>query len=176
MKAIQTTAAALASIALTTASVTTSAEAGTREDACAIWLCLPTGFAVEGCGRAKTAWLRRLARAQSPLPSWGSCSVNPGSTGSYETGREPYQQCRAGYVRAEDWLIDERDRFQRPEDVLRGRGETGPLCVDPTVCAPYDVEGGRCTAAYVPRVNDTPEWIEMTIDGQNIGRFYYALP
>ena len=164
-----------ASLALCAASVATPAQAGTKEDACSIWLCLPTGFALDGCGKAKTAWIKRLARGKSPLPSWGSCSVGS-STGSYTMGREPYAQCSAGYVRS--WRREDEDLARIDASIDRIEEDSGigvPVCVRASSCLDAG-NAGSCTDAYTPAPNPTPEWVEMVIDGKSVGRFYYAMP
>lgn len=45
-------------------------------DECAIWMCLPVGFAVPGCGAAHSAMIDRLLAFKGPVPSFGSCSVD----------------------------------------------------------------------------------------------------
>ena len=46
------------------------------QDECAIWLCLPFGFAVPGCDKAFSAMIDRLQEFRNPVPSFGSCSVD----------------------------------------------------------------------------------------------------
>ena len=177
MRRLNLSTAIIASVTMVAASTTTPAQAGTKEDACAIWLCLPVGFALEGCGGAKTAWAKRLAQFKSPLPSWSSCSVKKGSTGSYTTGTEPYQACRSGYVSTRNWREDEVQRVDEIADRIDPGGRVGgtPACVRMASCA-NPTDAGSCRDAYTPLANPTPHWIEMVIDGQEVGRFYYNTP
>jgi hypothetical protein len=45
------------------------------EDECAIWLCMPAAFAVDGCSGAFDAMIARVTHIppKSPLPAWSSC-------------------------------------------------------------------------------------------------------
>lgn len=42
-------------------------------DDCAIWLCLPVGFAHETCNDPHRAFLRRIRQHKSPLPPFSDC-------------------------------------------------------------------------------------------------------
>lgn len=169
--------ASVSAFAVIALSAQQPATAGSRENACAIWLCLPAGFSLPGCGKAKTAWLDRLADFKPPLPSWSSCSANPNSTGSFTTGREPYQACNAGYTQVQfhDNEAPVRSRNGLPRIEEEPSASTLPVCVRTTSCRnPHDVR--TCPSAYTPAANPTPEWVEMVIDGKNVGRFNYARP
>ena len=45
------------------------------EDECAIWLCMPAAFAVDGCDGAFDAMIDRVTHIppKSPIPAWSSC-------------------------------------------------------------------------------------------------------
>ena len=46
-------------------------------DECSIWLCLPVGFSVSGCGSAKSIFMKKLRKGKNPIPSWSKCAVAP---------------------------------------------------------------------------------------------------
>ena len=50
------------------------------QDECAIWLCMPAGFAVDGCSGAFHAMIHRVAHIppKSPLPPFTSCVIDSG--------------------------------------------------------------------------------------------------
>lgn len=55
------------------------------EDECAIWLCLPIGFAFPECGPARIAMYERLFQFKAPAPSFRSCEApNSTNTNVYE--------------------------------------------------------------------------------------------
>lgn len=52
--------------------------------ACAIWLCLPVGFAALSCHKAKSAMVKRMFKGKSPVPSFESCQIStPTNTNRY---------------------------------------------------------------------------------------------
>ena len=59
------------------------------EDECAIWLCITVGFAPSECQSARVAMYKRLLEFKSPLPSFGSCSVDGANTTNLDYAWEP---------------------------------------------------------------------------------------
>lgn len=59
----------------------------TSENECAIWLCLPSGFA-DGCSGAHSAFKKRLLKGKSPLPNWSSCSEDNNKAAPYTFDRK----------------------------------------------------------------------------------------
>ena len=52
--------------------------------ACAIWLCLPIGFAAPSCHKAKSEMVKRMFKGKSPVPSFESCQIlSPTNTNRY---------------------------------------------------------------------------------------------
>ena len=65
------------------------------ESECSIWLCLPVGFP-SGCGKAKSAFKKRIRKGKSPLPSFSSCVVNGG--GGLSSGDEGEITSKTGHA------------------------------------------------------------------------------
>ncbi len=88
-------------LVLTLGSLLPSTNAASQDD-CSIWLCLPQNFG-PGCGAARSAMLRRLAKfpPSPPLPSWSACSVrgpiSPSVQRHFRQGWDPFYPCRTGY-------------------------------------------------------------------------------
>ncbi len=59
------------------------------EDECAIWLCITVGFAPGECQPARLAMYKRLFEFKSPLPSFGSCSVDGANQNNIDYTWEP---------------------------------------------------------------------------------------
>lgn len=61
-----------------------------NQNECAIWLCLPFGFALPGCSAPRSAMLQRLFEFKGPAPAFSSCeasnSTNP-NTYQMSTGK-----------------------------------------------------------------------------------------
>lgn len=51
------------------------------EAACAIWICLPAGFAFGECSAAKKEFKDRIFKGKKPLPAFSSCSADGESHG-----------------------------------------------------------------------------------------------
>ena len=70
--------------------------------ACKIWLCLPAGFP-SGCSDAHTAMIKRIRHFKPPLPSFGSCAVNPeintGSHMSFTAGQAAWMPATQTYIK-----------------------------------------------------------------------------
>lgn len=47
------------------------------EDECAIWICLPGGFAPSECNPAKSAMISRVKDLKPPLPPFSACMNDP---------------------------------------------------------------------------------------------------
>lgn len=67
-----------------------------KKNKCAIWLCLPAGFA-QGCGGAKSEFRKRIRKGRSPLPSWSSCSA-PNKNGNHDPQPYSYQRVYKTYM------------------------------------------------------------------------------
>lgn len=63
------------SILISTATMPTAEAMTAHEEECSIWLCLPVGFAAQGCSPAKSRAMKKIRKGKNPLPSWGSCST-----------------------------------------------------------------------------------------------------
>lgn len=61
------------------------------QDECAIWLCLPQGFAPSACGGAQAAFNERIMKQESPLPDLSECGGNS-NDGSYKVVASGYTQ------------------------------------------------------------------------------------
>lgn len=138
------------------------------QDACAIWLCLPASFDPSDCADAQVEFEKRNATGQPPLPPLSSCSEDSGSgggSGSYKQGYSPYEDCREGY--------DARTTRAVGHD----GGQATRSCVNPSSCRTYhsgDTEETKCTDFYSPKRRDKPYYIDLTVDGQPFGRYYYS--
>jgi len=81
----------------------TSPAYAASEDECAIWLCLPVGFAFSECTAAYGAMLDRIFSfpPKPPLPLFGSCSVDSPNGGSFTHEVSDYAPCRADETEVE---------------------------------------------------------------------------
>ncbi|WP_394213485.1 conjugal transfer protein TraL [Enterovibrio calviensis] len=122
--------------------------------ACAIWLCLPTGFP-SGCGDAKSEFKKRLKKFKPPLPLLTSCIVKS------DVGGGSNMNSNEGYAA----------RYPAStECVKRPANATG--CIEWQTTPARTIEGESCHDR-----DDTCtdlKYVEVTIDGEITGsRFYY---
>lgn len=172
MKIFKTGITAFASIALLSSVLMTPepAYAAGDSDDCAIWLCLPGGFP-SGCSGAFSAFKKRLRKGRSPLPSLSSCSGGK-SSGSYQLGYEEFAACEPGYATRDHW--DEDRGYYRAGYYNR---PTRRICVDTRTCGYYGRDDEyRCSRQYLAPRRDKPHWVDMTIDGKPMDRYYYKMP
>lgn len=81
---------ALASLALLGGNAALAAS----QDECAIWLCLPQGFAPAACGPAHSAMHERIVEGKGPLPDLSECGGNNGTYTTTMAGyTPPHQVC-----------------------------------------------------------------------------------
>lgn len=175
------------------ATFATSAEASSNDNECGIWLCLPVGFGVQGCSEPKKAFLKRIRKGRSPLPSLGRCSGGK-SEGRYDMVYDPFQSCPAGWAARHTYPQDDNGYVYRNaryghRDVTRGA--TSRTCVDPASCYTRDDRRGGlydesetfddfgtemvCTRQQSAPRNSTPYHIDMIIDGERLPRYSYSL-
>lgn len=141
----------LTAYVMTNATIPNAAHAASNDE-CAIWLCLPTGFP-SGCGGAKKAFLNRIKKRKSPLPSFSSCAVKESEI--------PHELI--GDYKPSDLTYKEGIAAKMPD----GRHLDGQRCVKITrkgevvTWKPYG-----CTA--------TDSWVQTYMDGKQYGeKFYY---
>jgi hypothetical protein len=126
------------------------------EAECAIWLCLPGGFP-QGCSAAYSAFKRRIKKDLDPLPPFSSCAMGP-STGNYRMGYEQYMPCQEGYA--------QRNNFQSSTGTVR------LACVVASCSQRQSFGASRCDF-YVPELRPDPNYVEMWVDGDYLGKFYW---
>lgn len=128
------------------------------ENACAIWICLPGGFPPT-CAGAYSEFISRIRRGRPPLPPLSSCSTGPNgetTSGSYNLGYEPFEPCEEGFV-------------LRVHPQVQNRGR----CYAQS-CAPAGFEGdGRFCNFYDAILRPKPNYVDMWVEGEFIGRYYY---
>ncbi len=147
------------------------------EDDCAIWLCLPLGFAAPGCGPARRAFLRRVP-FRPPLPAFPLCVV-PGtnsSIGTFTEGREEFESCGEGFEPT--FIPDQsisRNVLEIIEPGLEGDGQL--VCARPESCTNrFNGTATYCSEAFTPARRTDQEFVEVFIDGESQGRYYYSIP
>lgn len=131
------------------------------EAACAIWLCLPGGFPT-GCASAYSEFKHRIKKGKSPLPNLSSCTTGPdgqSSNGRYSLGVEYFMPCKAGFAIDENLLRSSGRGVCKPTNPACARNNRYSSSVD---CASYSA---------VRRSN--PSYVEMWVDGQYLGKFFY---
>ncbi len=138
------------------------------EEACAIWLCLPAGFP-QGCSGAYSEFRDRLREGHSPLPDLSSCTTGPNgenSRGRYKRGYEKYYPCEDGF------------ELQINSENVSARAR----CVSELYDLPCAHKDGlqmiyrnenQCCYYYPARRRLEPNYIEMWVDGQYLGKFYW---
>lgn len=119
------------------------------EAECAIWLCLPTGFP-SGCGDAKSAFLKRIKKRKSPLPSFASCVLGQSDLPSGVDGSSGNMSYKEG-VSAK--MPDGRYIDNTSCLVIRRHGEI-------VTWKPYG-----CIS--------TDSWVQTFMDGKAYGDKYY---
>ena len=60
------------------------------QDECAIWLCLPQGFAPPECAAPHSAMMQRISKGKSPLPKLSGCGGDDDSNSKVLTGFAAY--------------------------------------------------------------------------------------
>ncbi len=130
------------------------------QDECAIWLCLPGGFP-QGCAAAHSAMLQRLKKFKPPLPDFGSCAE--GGSGSYVLGYEPYEPC------IEEFELSHNTDARPAQCVynLRYTYNEGGICAGEGITTTERI----CYYTAVERPK--PYFIEMTVEGEYLGKFFY---
>jgi len=194
-------AAVTAGLMITGSSYSQNANAASRhENACAIWICLPVGFGVSGCGGARKEFLRRIRKGKSPLVSLSSCSGG-NNNATYSTGFESHESCPTGYTQR-DYCNDGEGSYNGSSCRTWGRyggefrgGSDYRTCTDYSRCS-Y-LGGGEdrfrnnnisfrdgderfrdgdenCPTVSAP-TKDEPYWIEYSIDGGEPQRYYFNM-
>lgn len=129
---------------------------------CEIWLCLPGGFP-SGCEPAHSAFRSRIKSGKPPLPPLSACGSN--STSNYKMGYEPYENCKTGFKLQAD------SHYSAAE-----RSSAGAKCVE-TECQNYTGFGRdreRVCDKYDAVRKPKPHFIQLWMDGQYQGKFYYS--
>lgn len=135
---------------------------------CAIWLCMPAGFPT-GCSSAWSAFKKRIRKGRSPLPNLMSCTRGK-SSGSYRRGFEAFETCQSGYT-TQNYFNDDDRRIGSYNN-----SPTARVCTDLSSCRSYGRDGDQvCSRKYVAQRRAKPHWIDMTIDGKPLGRFFYSM-
>jgi len=131
------------------------------QDECAIWLCLPSGFA-QGCSSAYSAMIDRIKSKKPPLPPFGSCST--GGNGNYKMGYEVYAPCKSGFT------------FFAPRAY---QNQNRAACVNQdTQCIRYrrgfrSLPAGMDCSVYDAVSRPKPHFVEMWVNGDYLGKFFY---
>ena len=126
------------------------------EKECAIWLCLPVGFGVPGCGGAQSAMYERLFKGKTPAPSFPSCTAE--SSGSSNSSTFTIERGNAALIG--DYVV--AGKLVTPISTI----------VDDTVCYPRDVGSGR--EHETPRgCTTTLQSVRMFENGVQTGLTYY---
>lgn len=137
---------------------------------CSIWLCLPTGFP-SGCGEAKSAFIKRIKKHKSPLPSFSSCAIPAanlpaGTPISHMTAKQGIAAVMSYSRQCTQWEANQRGQTvctkweMKPDKVIRG-----------TSCRTY---GNKEHKYRRPEgcIGST-EWIETYMDGKKYGNTFY---
>lgn len=135
------------------------------QDECAIWICLPGGFAFEGCNPAFKAMIKRIKKLKSPLPSFSSCADNStqrnGSQMTFHHGFAAFVPAHSVCKKYADWTDDYG-------------------CVEWTEVPSQYIKGTRCYHGYgdddysnPPGCTKTYRWAEVFIEGELTGKTYY---
>ena len=121
-------------------------------DECAIWLCLPTAFP-SGCSGAKKAFINRIKKKKSPLPSFSSCAVKESElpselVGNYKPSDLTYKEGIAAKMPSGNYIDNQRCvKITRKGEVVTWK--------------PYG-----CIS--------TDSWVQTYMDGTPYGeKFYY---
>ena len=126
---------------------------------CGIWICLPGGFP-GGCEPYHDRLKERLKEGKGPLISLSSCGG--GSSKGTKYGREYYHACRSGFK----LVTTPDDRTGEPTD---GR------CINQRKCVTREGrdETRRNCGDYKARKRSKQRFVDMVIDGERLGKFYY---
>lgn len=133
------------------------------QDACSIWLCLPSGFPT-GCASAYSEFKHRIKTGKPPLPGLSSCVTGPDgskSKGTYKTGVEYFMPCKDG--------------FQYNKIPQGFYDEIMCLPVDPQCSVREKYRSNKkidCTP-YPPIRRDKQRYIRVWLDDKYIGQFFY---
>ena len=149
------------------------------QDECAIWLCLPLGFAPSACSPAWRAFVKRVFRfrPKPPLPAFGSCAVEAEDI-TYNQGYRRFNDCPAPY---DVWDTAEAGRdgtYTLPIGQAGSQYQiTRRRCVRRSRC--YWRDQGEdsileCPDQYAMPENPEPDYVTMFIDGQTCGPFHYG--
>ncbi|MDA0385575.1 conjugal transfer protein TraL [Vibrio owensii] len=160
MKPLLMTAALSAAFLLPTTSTYAASE-----NECAIWLCLPAAFAVDGCGAAKDAFIDRIKHFKPPLPSFTSCMyAGDLPSGTPDSSEMSSVTGSAAYVPA-------REECKR-------WGMFGNECMQSEIIPSHIVKNQRCKRAEGGERNPryctkTINYVQTKLDGQLYGEPYY---
>lgn len=143
------------------------------QDDCAIWLCLPTGFP-SGCGKAKSAFLKRVRKFKPPLPNIASCLIKkseipPEIRNAYPPSELSYKEGVAAKMPASYQCT----KYIRRYGNLR--------CAATELRESYYIDGIRCRLTrddehWVRKPDGcqaTYHWVQTYIDGKPNGNKYY---
>lgn len=162
-------------LALLTLSLAVPTKSYAESDAaCAIWLCLPTGFG-QGCGDAKSEFKKRIKKGRSPLPDLGSCIVKSVLGNSNQSGAKASVMSSKDGIGA---LISSHttcDKWARK----RSGGETESYCAKTKIVPAYVQHNVYCQRRT--RDNDespkhctrTVRYVQTFMDGKQFGSTYY---
>ena len=149
------------------------------QDECAIWLCLPLGFAPSACSSAWRAFVKRVFRfrPKPPLPAFGSCAVEADGI-SYQQGYRRFNDCPAPY---DVWDTVEAGRDGAYTLAIGHAGSqhqiTSRRCVRRSRCYwNYHGEDSflECPDQYAMPENPNPDYVTMFVEGQTCGPFHYG--
>ena len=139
------------------------------EAACAIWLCLPTGFG-QGCGAAKSEFKKRIKKRKSPLPSFSSCEVKSPIALSANapkvklTSRHGYSAFVPSYKRCLRWEYHRQGRHDKK------------VCVKSEIVPAHIDDNTKCRRGNpnVPfNCSQTIQYVETFNNGTQYGNKYY---
>lgn len=125
------------------------------QDECAIWLCLPQGFAPPECAGPRSAMTQRIHKGKSPLPKLSNCGGDDDNSSKVVTG---FAALIPEHEKCEKWDNDNNclKMVTVPEKYLRNvschekDGETVPK---------------GCSRTY--------KFVEVSLDNVVLGSTYY---
>ena len=145
-------------------SLLTSDAWANHEDACAIWLCLPSGFG-QGCGGAEHEFKHRIKHGKPPLPDFMSCAIDDGSG---ETPNITYKDGVSAlvpeHIESTGWHNE------------GGRNGQHQVCNGWITVKEQIIDGRVCSNKSPKYCTKTLHWVETYEDGKPLmDRYYYDI-